>query len=71
MFDEACFRLDIPGNRDEVVEKYCAWQQGQVKRADQKADYQKACDYLIDKGMDLELIYQDPNVAGDLADLVL
>jgi hypothetical protein len=59
-------RLDIPGNRDEAVEKYCAWQQGQVMRVDHKADYQKACNYLIDKGMDLELIYQDPNVASDL-----
>lgn len=59
-------RLDIPSNRDEAVEKYYTWQQGQVKRADQKADYQKAYDYLINKGIDLELIYQDPNVASDL-----
>lgn len=63
-------RLDISGNRDEVVEECCAWQQKQVKRDDQKADYQKACDYLIDKGMDLELIYQDHTVAGDLENIV-
>jgi len=59
-------RLDIPGTRDEIVEEYCAWQQKQVKREDQKEDYQKACDFLIEHGMDLEEIYQDPNVACDL-----
>jgi hypothetical protein len=32
-------RLDIPGNRDELVEEYCAWQQEQVQREDQKAVY--------------------------------
>jgi hypothetical protein len=31
-----------------------------------KADYQKACDYLIGEGMDLELIYQGQAVADDL-----
>ncbi|KIN07039.1 hypothetical protein OIDMADRAFT_46946 [Oidiodendron maius Zn] len=52
-------RLDIPGTRVEIME-YCAWQQKQVKREDQKEDYQKA------EAMDLELIYQDQTVADDL-----
>ena len=42
----------------------------QAKRQDQKADYQKACNYPIDKGMDLEPIYQDHSVAGDLENIV-
>jgi hypothetical protein len=63
-------RLNIPGNRDEIVEEYCAWQQKQVKREDQKADYKKACDYLIDNAMDLELIYRDHTVAGELETIV-
>jgi hypothetical protein len=54
-------RLDIPGTRDEAVEEYYAWQQKQVKRQDLKAEYQKACDYIIKDGMDLELIHQDQN----------
>jgi hypothetical protein len=59
-------RLDIPGNRDEVVEEYCAWQEDQVKRDDQKEDYRKACHYLIENNIDLEEAYQDHNVACDL-----
>jgi hypothetical protein len=59
-------RLDISGKRDVVMGKYCAWQQEQVESEEQKADYQKACDYLIDEAMDLELIYQDQTVADDL-----
>src|SRR5881392_816746 len=52
-------RLDIPGTRDEAVEEYCAWQQMQVKKFDLKAEYQKACDYIIEDGLYLELIHQD------------
>jgi len=54
-------RLDIPGTRDEAVEEYCAWQQMQVKKQDLKAEYQKACDFIIEDGLDLELIHQDQN----------
>jgi hypothetical protein len=43
-----------------VMGKYCTLQQQQqVKSKEQKADYQKAYDYLIEEGRDLELIYQD------------
>jgi hypothetical protein len=54
-------RLDIPGTRDEAVEDYCAWQQMQVKKPDLKAEYQKACGFIIEDGLDLELIHQDQN----------
>ena len=57
-------RLDIPGNRDEIVEECCAWQQKQAKREGQKADYHEACNYLIDNAMDLERSYQDHTVAA-------
>jgi hypothetical protein len=54
-------RLDIPGTRDEAVEEYCAWQQMQVKKLDLKAEFQKACDLIIEDGLDLELVHQDQN----------
>jgi hypothetical protein len=59
-------RLDISGKRDVVMSKYCAWQQQQVESEEQKADYQKSCDYLIKEGIDLELIYQDQTVVDEL-----
>lgn len=59
-------RLDLPGPRDEVVEEYCAWQEDQVRRDDQKEDYRKACHYLIQNNIDLEEAYEDHNVAYDL-----
>jgi hypothetical protein len=58
--------LDIPGPRDGAVKKYFAWQQEQVEEEEQKAHYQKACNYLIKEALDLEQIYEDPNVARDL-----
>jgi hypothetical protein len=54
-------RLDIPGFRDEAVEDYCSWQQSKVKKPTLKVEYKKACDMIIEAGMDLELIHQDPN----------
>ena len=62
-------RLDIPGNRDELVEEYCEWQQGQVKADDQKQEYRKACDYLIEHTIDLEEACQNPDVARRLQDV--
>lgn len=55
------YRLDLPGPRDDAVEDYCAWQQSKVNRPTLKVEYQKACDVIIEDGMDLELIHQDPN----------
>lgn len=53
--------IDIPGFRDEAVEKYCAWHQSKVKSAAQKEQYQKACNIIIQEDMDLELIYKEPD----------
>jgi len=54
-------RLDIPGFLDEHVEEYCTWQQSRVKKPSLKVEYKKACDVMIEDGMDLDLIRQDPN----------
>lgn len=62
-------RLDIPGKRDAVVGEYCTWQQEQVEDEEQKADFQRARDYLIKEGIDLELICGDPTVADDLVEI--
>ncbi len=54
-------RLNIPSPRDKAVEDYCAWQKSQVMKPALKVEYQKACDVIIEDGMDLELIRWDPN----------
>jgi hypothetical protein len=54
-------RLNIPGLLDEAVEDYCAWQQSRVKKPTLKVEYKKACDVIIEDGMDLGLIHRDPN----------
>lgn len=54
-------RLDIPGFLDEQVEDYCTQQQSRVKKLSLKVEYQKACDKIIDIGVHLGLIRQDPN----------
>jgi hypothetical protein len=54
-------RLNIPGFRDDAVEEYCNWQKSQNKRPELKLEYQKACDVIIKKGSDLELIRRNPN----------
>jgi hypothetical protein len=53
--------LDVPGCLDEQVEDYCTWQQSRVKKPALKLEYQKACDLMIDDGMDLGLIRRDPD----------
>jgi hypothetical protein len=58
--------LGIAGKRDVVMGEYFAWQEEQVQGEDQKADYRRAFDYLINEGLDLELISHDRNVADDL-----
>ncbi|PQE03476.1 urea carboxylase protein [Rutstroemia sp. NJR-2017a BBW] len=59
--ESAIRSIDIPGFRDEAVEKYCAWHQSKVRKPAQKQEYQKACDIMIGECMDLELIYQEPD----------
>jgi hypothetical protein len=53
--------LNIPGFRDNTVEKYYNWQKSQNKRPELKLEYQKACNVIIKKGSDLELIRRNPN----------
>jgi hypothetical protein len=54
-------RLSMPGFLDDHVEEYCGWQKSRVKRVKTKSGYDKACNVILDNGMDLELIRQDPN----------
>jgi len=54
-------RLKIPGPRDTAVEEYCAWQKSKVTKPALKEEYQKACDIIIEDGMDLELIHRNPD----------
>ena len=44
-----------------TVKEYCVWQQSQVKEPALKAEYQTACDVILEEGMDLELIREDPD----------
>ena len=53
--------IDIPGFRDEAVEKYCAWHESKVKEPEQKEQYQNACKIMKRDHMDLELLYQEPD----------
>jgi len=54
-------RLNIPGFRDDAVKEYYAWQQSQVKEPALKAAYNTACSVILEEGMDLELIREDPD----------
>jgi hypothetical protein len=54
-------RLNIPGFLDEQVEEYCTWQQSRVKKPALKEDCKKACDVMIEQGIDLNLIRRNPN----------
>jgi hypothetical protein len=49
----------MPVPRDDAVKEYCAWQQSKVRKPPLKAEYIKACDVIIEDGMDLELIRED------------
>lgn len=59
-------RLEIPGKRDVATREYFAWQEEQGKGEEQKAHYRKAFNYLIEEGIDIELIYQDEAFPDDL-----
>ncbi|KAM3066206.1 hypothetical protein ACMFMG_012110 [Clarireedia jacksonii] len=54
-------RLNIPGFLDEQVEEYCTWQQSRVKKTALKEDCKRACDVMIEQGIDLNLIRRNPN----------
>lgn len=51
--------LSIPGFREDAVEAYCEWHCSKVRREEQKQQYQLARDLTLDRGFDLELVYQD------------
>ncbi|KAH9205092.1 hypothetical protein DL95DRAFT_470884 [Leptodontidium sp. 2 PMI_412] len=58
---EPIHHLNISGFLDDQVEEYCAWQQSRVRKPHLKAEYQKACDVMIEDGITLGLIKRDPN----------
>ena len=58
--------LEIPGKRDVVTREYFAWQIEQDEGDDQKAHYRKALEYLIEHGIDINLIDQDQALADEL-----
>jgi len=53
--------VEFSGLRDENVQKYCEWQQSKVKNPALKAAFQKATDFVVEKGLDLELLHEDQN----------
>lgn len=52
-------RIDIPGFHDVNLQRYCDWLKSRVRGAGQKAEYQKATDFLIESGYDLDLLHED------------
>ena len=53
--------VEISGFRDESVQDYCDWQQSQVRKPSLKAEFQKATDFVVERGLDLELLHEDQN----------
>jgi hypothetical protein len=53
--------VEFSGLRDDNVQQYCEWQQSKVKNPSLKAAFQKATDFVIEKGLDLELLHEDQN----------
>jgi hypothetical protein len=51
--------LSIPGLRDDAVEAYCEWHCSKVRRQDQKQHYRLACDLILERGFDLDLIHEE------------
>jgi hypothetical protein len=49
----------VPGLRDDAVEAYCEWHCSKVRRQDQKQHYELARDLTLERGFDLDLIYED------------
>lgn len=53
--------LEVPGLRDDALREYSDWQCSKVRGEDLKMDFRKACDLALKDGLDLELIYKDPD----------
>lgn len=51
--------VEFFGLRDEDLQDYCDWQQTQVRKPSLKAAYQKLTDFVVDSGLDLELLHDD------------
>ncbi|PNP37034.1 hypothetical protein TGAMA5MH_11067 [Trichoderma gamsii] len=45
--------------RDDVAEEYFAWHGSQVRRQVLKDEYERACELVLSKGHDLNLINDD------------
>lgn len=54
-------RIDIPSLHDVNIQDYCDWLKSRVKTEAQKAEYQKATDFLVESAFDLDLLYEDQN----------
>jgi hypothetical protein len=52
-------RLEIPGLRDIAVQRYCDWQQSQVHSENLQVEFMKACNAILDDGLDLEQVHED------------
>jgi len=51
--------LSIPGMRDDAVDAYCRFHCSRVKSQAQKQNYELARDLTLERGFDLDLIYED------------
>lgn len=51
--------LSIPGMRDVNVNKYCTWHCSKYDNDIWKMEYEKACDFTLEEGLDLEQICLD------------
>ncbi|KKO97353.1 hypothetical protein THAR02_10545 [Trichoderma harzianum] len=51
--------LESLGMRDDVAEEYFAWHGSQVRRQVLKDEYERACELVLSKGYDLDLINDD------------
>lgn len=47
--------------RDDVAEKYFTWHGSQVRRQVLEDEYERACELALGKGLDLELMHDDPD----------
>ncbi|KDN62217.1 hypothetical protein CSUB01_12298 [Colletotrichum sublineola] len=53
--------ISVPGLRDDAVKAYCEWHRSQVRSEAQKDHFELACNLTVERGLDLELIYEDNN----------
>jgi hypothetical protein len=51
--------LIIPGLRDDAVEEYCKWHCSKVRSAVQRQHYKLACALILERGFDLQLVFED------------